>query len=139
MARALRKFESDQSDRSPVVSPDSKTRLIGWLVSYAENAKGTAHEIRAGRTIISSADLPGERLILLAQKDLDTPHLALMASPSHRVVAQDIFSQQGSFVVKGRNGAEQAISGPTEIEHGDWIRLGSKTRFQVCLIDSSAN
>jgi len=131
--------QSSTGQNSLAKAAASKTRLIGWLVSYADSAKGMAHEIRAGRTIISSEELPSEPLIIIEHRELDAPHLALMASPTHRLVAQDIFSQHGSIVVKGRNGSEQVINGPTEIEHGDWIRLGAKTRFQVCLIDGPEN
>lgn len=110
-------------------------RLIGWLVSYVLDQKGKSFEIRAGRTFISGKEIPGERQINLDLKDLATAHVVLNASPRHKVVVQDCFSPTGSYLV--RNGREQAeqISGPMEISHGDWIRLGGQFRFQVCLID----
>ncbi|MCB0309694.1 MAG: hypothetical protein KDD42_00580 [Bdellovibrionales bacterium] len=121
--------------KSKSVSNSKSNRLIGWLVSYAKDEKGTAHEIRAGRTIITSEDDQQSRIITIADADLSAPHLAMQASTKHSIMVQDIFSESGSFIVDGKSGAERAVSGPVELRHGDWIRVGATIRFQLCLID----
>lgn len=122
-----------EADNTPQANQDSK--LVGWLVSYALDSLGKAYEIRAGRSFISSERLPGQRVIRLPQKDISVLHLALNASPRHKVMVQDIFSAPGSYLTRSGQEQEQKIAGPVEIKHGDWLRLGSGARFQVCLIE----
>lgn len=110
-------------------------RLIGWLVSYGLDENGAAFEIRAGRSLISSSPLNDRGAITISEESIASPHLALSATNRHTVQAQDIFSPTGSYLVKGSTNEERKISGPVEVEHGDWIRVGEKTRLQVCLID----
>ena len=139
-SKALARTDDQQDTQSPRESSEQspRSRLIGWLVSYADDSRGAAHEIRSGRSFISSDELPNTRIITIAERDISSPHLALNASPRHRVMVQDIFSESGSYLIRGRSGDEIAVRGPTEIEHGDWIRVGAHTRFQVCLIDGQA-
>ena len=120
-----------------------ESRLVGWLVSYGLDDNGAAFEIRAGRSLISSAALSATATaaasehgtITIDEASIQAPHLAVSASNKHRVLVQDIFTNSGSFLVKGLNGEERKITGPVEVDHGDWIRVGESTRFQVCLID----
>jgi hypothetical protein len=114
---------------------DNTNRLIGWLVSYESDELGTAHEIRAGRTLISANGGSGPRIVTIAQDDISEPHLAINADASHEVLIQDIFSEAGSFLTKTDSKEETAVEGPISVSHGDWLRVGSTTRFQVCLID----
>lgn len=116
----------------------SGNRLVGWLVSYALDSKGRAYEIRSGRSFITANELPGQRGVTLADGTIECAHLALSASQRHKVMIQDIFSDSGTFVTKAGSPKETRVAGPMELEHGDWVRIGEKTRFQVCLIDGSA-
>lgn len=121
---------------------ESAGKLIGWLVSYAGNAQGQAHELRTGRFIVSSpagqAGNAEERLIAIEEQSVSAPHAAMNALPNHKLVVQDIFSQHGSYLTKANSAQETPITGPVEVGHGDWIRLGERTRFQVCLVDAPA-
>ena len=101
---------------------------------------GKAFEIREGRTLISARDegkgVKGQSpSITLEARDLSSPHLAMRGTKRHQLFAQDVFSEQGSFLSKADDNKEVPIEGPTELSHGDWIRLGGETRFQVCLIE----
>lgn len=109
-------------------------RLVGWLVSYQLDEQGAAYEIRAGRSFLSSKSMQGDKIITVAEPSVCSPHLALSASAKHRVVIQDIFSKHGSYLTRSGSRDEKEISGPVEVEHGDWIRVGERTRFQVCMI-----
>ncbi len=115
----------------------SGNRLVGWLVSYEMDKMGKAFEIRAGRTLISAENGKG-RFITVADTQLSSPHMAISASQKHRVLVQDIFSDDGSFLTRSDADKESPINSPIEVGHGDWIRVGAKTRFQVCLIDMPA-
>ncbi len=112
-------------------------RLIGWLVSYALDEKGVSFELRAGRFLVSSKEIDPGFTIVLNTDDISAPHLALSASPKHTLTVQDIFSEQGSFLVRKGSKEEIVIDGPVQVEHGDWIKIGKSNRFQVCLIDGN--
>jgi hypothetical protein len=115
------------------VSSDS--RLIGWLVSYAMNDRGTAYELRAGRYLVTSQDSDETRTISVQEETISSPHLAMNATNKHVLVVQDIFSEHGTYIVKADSGQEIPVTGPVAVNHGDWLRVGEKTRFQICLID----
>jgi hypothetical protein len=114
---------------------DTSQRLIGWLVSYAQNEQGKAHELRSGRYVFGSQRGQDERTITIEENSISTPLAALNALQAHRIIVQDIFSKGGSFLTKANTVQELPITGPVEVGHGDWIRFGDKTRYQVCLID----
>jgi len=119
---------------------DLENRLVGWLVSYALDQDGFTYEIRSGRTLIGSGKKNnGIRLLTLEENTISDPHLAMNASTKHRVYVQDIFSDAGSFIVRSASGREEDINGPVELKHGDWIKIGKNTRFQVCLIDGPSS
>jgi len=111
------------------------SRLVGWLVSYGLDDRGAAYEIRAGRLLISSAAASDVRTIAISERSVSSPHLAVSASTKHQVLIQDIFSEHGTFIRKAGSEREERITGPTSLDHGDWLRIGEKMRFQVCLID----
>ncbi len=117
-------------------SRDHIARLIGWLVSYEHNQLGESFEIRAGRTLVSSEDSEGERTLTLEADDICSPHSAMRASSTHRVMVQDVFSTHGTFVTRGGSRNEEKVSGPIEVKHGDWLRFGQNVKYQVCLIEA---
>ncbi len=111
-------------------------RLVGWLVSYGLDELGSAFEIRAGRSfIVARKSCCDGRTFDIDEDSISSPHLVMKATPKHKVMVQDIFSDNGSYITRCNSDKEQPITGPTEIRHGDWIRVGKSTRFQVCLID----
>ena len=112
----------------------TQERLVGWLVSYALNEMGYYYEIRSGRSLITSERAESIRLLTLEEDSVSAPHAALRATPKHKVMIQDIFSESGTYITKTDN-KEIPINGPMKLEHGDWIRVGKNSRFQVCLID----
>jgi hypothetical protein len=113
-----------------------RSRLVGWLVSYGLDSQGASYEIRAGRLFVSSAPAGDVRTISVSENTVSSPHLAVSASPKHQVLIQDIFSEHGTYLTKAGSDKEQKVSGPTLLSHGDWVRIGERTRFQVCLIET---
>ena len=113
-------------------------RLVAWLVSYAQEKKGTTFEIRTGRSLVSSDDLGSDRLLLVTGKGVSSPHAALSANTKHRILLQDIFTEHGTYITRSDSTEERKVSSPTELHHGDWIRVGEKIRFQVCMIDGTS-
>ena len=110
-------------------------RLIGFLISYADDKAGRHHELRVGRTLIGDGEANVDRTLGLSDDTISAPHLALNARESHELIVQDIFSDHGTYLLKSGTDNEIRLSGPTPVNHGDWIRVGKHRRFQVCLID----
>ena len=116
-------------------SSEPENRLIGWLVSYALDSKGFAFELRSGRVLISGDDSADTAALVLDEESVSSPHAALRGSPQHKLLIQDIFSEHGSYVIRAGTDKESPVNGPTKLEHGDWLKIGNSTRFQVCLIN----
>ena len=110
-------------------------RLVGWLVSYSLDDRGASYEIRAGRSFVTGPKASLARSYSVDDASISDPHMAVHADTSHSVLVQDIFSDNGSFITRAGSNNEEEISGPVQLAHGDWIRLGEHNRFQVCLID----
>ncbi|MCB0339485.1 MAG: FHA domain-containing protein [Bdellovibrionales bacterium] len=117
------------------IEPQPTGRLIGWLVSYGLEKDGYAHEIRSGRCLISSNNFRNQQVLLLNSQDVSNPHAALKASSKHTLFLQDVFSAHGTYLRRSDSQDEVAVEGQVDLRHGDWIRVGKNTRFQVCLID----
>lgn len=119
------------------IDRQNQNRLIGWLVSYALDEKGFSYKLIAGRTFIAQSKNSEIRTLSIDDDSISSPHLVLKAGNDNKLYAEDIFSDFGSFV-QHPNGDEEQIFGPTELSHGDWIRIGNDTRLQVCLIDGQS-
>jgi len=113
-------------------------KLVGWLVSFGLDAAGEYFELRSGRTLISANNSNDNSTITLSENSVSSPHMAVSASASHKLLIQDIFSRHGTYITKSDDKEETRLEGPTQVEHGDWIRIGQNTRFQVCLIDGAS-
>ncbi len=129
-----RKFR-ERSGRPYMEVIHNNSRLIGWLVSYAEEDMGQSYELRAGRYFISGDGQQEARTIVVKDEAISSPHIALNAGSQHTLQVMDIFSDHGTVVVRSGTNQEVPVTGPVQIEHGDWIRIANKKRFQVCLID----
>ena len=116
-------------------SSETEDRLVGWLVSYGLDDMGYSYELRAGRSLITSEPSNNMRVMTLSEESVSAPHAAIKATTKHKVMIQDIFSDQGSYIAKQGTDKEIPVHGPMKLEHGDWIRVGRGSRFQVCLIN----
>jgi len=113
---------------------DVPSRLVGWIVSYGISSRGSYYELREGRSFIGGGSIVGERNIAIDPKTLKAAHAAVTASALDGVLLQDIFSPGGTFVMRNGSSQEEQISNSVQLEHGDWVRFGDTTRFQLCLI-----
>ena len=113
----------------------SEGELVGWLVSYGLDENGLAHELRSGRSLISSNNETNDRCTIeVSEASIASPHAALGSIDNHRLVVKDIFSQSGTYVRRANSKNEEIVQDATPLSHGDWIRFGDSIRFQICLI-----
>src|SRR5438105_1464880 len=108
-----------QSDSA--TSSAEGNRLVGWLVSYGVDTQGAPYEVRSGRTLITADADTGKKSILVTDSAISSPHAAVRASSKHKVLVQDIFSENGTFLMRSGSSEETPITGPMGMDHGDWI------------------
>jgi hypothetical protein len=106
-------------------------RLFGWLVSYV-NPKGDAVELREGKFFVSRTSLKASDLIL-DDESVSTPHAMVSVSSSDGLRVQDLMSERGVFVRPQAGDSYQRVGDVTELQHGDWLRIGD-VEFLVSLI-----
>ncbi len=122
------KFSKSSNDSA------NQSRLVGWLVSYALDELGFSYPIMAGKSFIGKANCNNHPTLTVNDKSIETPHFVIKANTKHQVFAEDILSDAGSYL-QHEDETEERITGTVELKHGDWIRIGNNTKFQVCLID----
>ena len=121
-----------------LTSSQGDNRLVGWLISYALDEMGASFELRAGRSFITSEKKGDRHTISIQENSISQPHAALNALGQEKILFfQDVFSERGSFITRAGSPKEEQICGPIELKHGDWIRIGEATKFQVCLLKSA--
>lgn len=125
----------EESDFDQKRAGQTGGRLIGWLISYALDARGRAYEIRSGRILLAPKQINNQRVINLEGPGISLPHAVLHANKNHEVFIQDVFSENGTYVCHAGSDKEFSVEGPVQLQHGDWIRFGTETKFQICLID----
>ncbi len=110
-------------------------QLMGWLVSYGLDERGVSFELRTGRSFVTADRAASGRTVTIADRTVSSPHAAILVSREQPVLLQDVFSEQGTFLMRSGAGDEVRVTGPVELGHGDWVRFGKTVRFQVCLVN----
>ena len=108
--------------------------LVGWLVSFGGDRRGSAIEIRSGRFFVGRQRLRSTDLIL-SDETVSTPHCLVNASPGEGLMVQDLMSERGTSVRKSGSPNFTNCGEPVKLQHGDWIRFGN-FEVMVCLIPS---
>lgn len=108
--------------------------LVGWLVSYAGDRRGTAIELRSGKFFVGRQRLRGSDLVL-ADESISTPHCLVNAVAGEGLMIQDLMSERGTAVRKSGSQNFVNCSEPVKLQHGDWLRFGNY-EVMVCLIPS---
>jgi hypothetical protein len=106
--------------------------LVGWLVTYGPDGKGTSIELRGGKFFIGRQKLR-ENDMVIGDSALSTPHCLVVAEPGSSLQIQDLMSEQGTFIKK--QGAQNFIKVEdlVAIGHGDTLRFGAY-ELLVCLV-----
>ncbi len=99
--------------------------LIGWLVSFREDNKGRAVEIRSGRCFIGRGQLRNTDVVF-SHESISTPHGMLVASEGEGFSFQDLMSERGTYVLRsgGKGNDWSQVLNSTVLNHGDRVRFG---------------
>ena len=109
--------------------------LVGWFVSFMDDPKGEAEELRSGKFFIGRQQLRDDDMII--DKDgVSTPHCLVAVASDGSLKVQDLMSENGTLLRRADDDEFEAIGGETvDVEHGDKLRLGS-CEFTICLLPS---
>ncbi|MCC6933395.1 MAG: FHA domain-containing protein [Deltaproteobacteria bacterium] len=132
--KTMSQFNQTTNEAPRSVKAKTEGRLIGWLVTYLSDFRGAPIEIREGRFFIGGAKLRDTDLVL-ADESLSVPHCLVKAEGKDGLVMQDLMSEKGTFIKRQGASAYEAITMPTVIEHGDWIKFGDY-ELMACIVPS---
>jgi FHA domain len=109
----------------------SAGELIGWFVTYGENKKGEAIEVRSGRFFISSGKVREDDMIV-DHASISTPH-CLVKSGIDGIQIQDLMSEAGTFVRKAGSKDYLQLLESARLSHGDSVKFGDY-EVLVCIV-----
>ncbi len=107
---------------SPRMQP-ADGALVGWLVTFAEDQRGTAHELRAGRFFVGAERLRPTDLVI-SHNTVSTPQCLMVCDPDQGVTLQDLMSEGGTFVKRSDSREFERHSDQVQLRHGDRVRFG---------------
>ena len=106
--------------------------LLGWLVSFQQDAKGNSNEIRSGRFFIGKERLRKSDT-LIPDGGVSTPHCLVAASRHGGVKIQDLMSEQGTFIKRAGKEFFDRVNDIVVVAHGDCLKFGNY-EVLVCLL-----
>jgi len=131
--RALEPQRSEPIElRNPIPAPRPAPKLapkqavngalMGWLVSYAEDPRGVAREIREGRFFVGRDQLRPSDFVI-DHSTVSTPQCLVVCDPVAGVSIQDLMSEGGTNVTRGSRELDNH-SDQVHLENGDRVRFG---------------
>lgn len=123
------------NDKFSVVYSNS-SELIGFLVLVEKDLEAYSKyvELKKGRLIVTSIAPKGGDFLLINDDTVSPMHAVLRIADKNSIQILDQLSEQGSKVVKAKNGEVLELLGDkSTLEHGDLVSFGEFT-LKVCLI-----
>jgi hypothetical protein len=112
----------------------SNGSLVGWLVSFVEDGKGKAYELRDGRFFVGKESLRATDFVI-DHSSVSTPQCLVVCDSIGGVTIQDLMSERGTTVIRGSAGLDKN-SEQVRLENGDRIRFGDYEMLFVKLPQS---
>jgi hypothetical protein len=113
-------------------APKSDGKLVGWFVTFGENAQGESTEIRAGRFFLGRQKLRGNDYII-PHSSISTPHCMIVAGGGDALMIQDLMSEGGTQLKRAGESTYSPVTNAVSVHHGDWVRFG-QYEAMVCLL-----
>ncbi len=108
--------------------------LVGFLVSFDNDANGEFYVLRAGRLMVTSEVPSGGNYLFIDDETVSPMHAIVRIGEGGDIQVLDQLSECGSGVHRFETGEEVELSGDKcTLGHGDTIRFGKRS-FQVCLM-----
>lgn len=110
-------------------------KVLGFLVSYDEDEKGSYFPLQAGRMIITSeANGTGDHF-LVADKSVSPMHAIIRVSGDGKIQVLDQLSENGTRIQREHEEDLELSGDKGELRQGDIVSFGER-KYHVCLVQS---
>lgn len=124
----------EKSSKPEEIYWKNNTQLVGFLVSFDNESKGSYLELRVGRLIVTSKFEGSGNCLVLRDESVSPMHAIMRITWGNSVQVLDQLSESGTRIQRFGTGEEQFLSGEkSTLSHGDVIVFGDRS-FHVCLI-----
>jgi hypothetical protein len=108
--------------------------LVGFLVSYDHDPKGTYVELRTGRLIVSNQRESSSNCLVINDRIVSPMHAIMRVAAGGVIQVLDQLSESGTRVRRQGQGGEEFLSGEkTSLSQGDVVFFGDR-KFHVLLV-----
>jgi hypothetical protein len=112
----------------------SESPLVGFLVTYDHDPKGSYVELRQGRLIVSSQREDSGSCLVVAGESVSPMHAIMRVAPGGVLQVLDQLSETGTRVRHLGQADEEFLSGEkSALSHGDIVFFGDR-KFHVLLV-----
>jgi len=115
-----------------------RSKLVGFLVSYASDPMGSYIELREGRLLITNGQSSNESCLVIADETVSPMHAIMRISADGSILILDQLSEHGTRVQRAETGKEESLMGDkSAISHGDVVMFGD-CQYHVAVLGSTA-
>jgi hypothetical protein len=108
--------------------------LVGFLVSFDHNPRGSYVELRTGRLIVSSQREESGSCLVVPDPSVSPMHAIMRVASGGILQVLDQLSESGTRIIHSGSNKETFLSGEkTNVGHGDVVFFGER-KFHVCLV-----
>lgn len=112
----------------------TESPLVGFLVTYDHDPKGSYVELRQGRLMVSNAREESGSCLVVLGESISPMHAIMRVGPAGIVQVLDQLSESGTRVKHMGQTEEEFLSGEkSSVSHGDIIFFGDR-KFHVLLV-----
>ena len=117
----------------------SESPLIGFLVTYDHDPKGSYVELRQGRLMVSNQREESGSCLVVIGESVSPMHAIMRVAPGGIVQVLDQLSEAGTRVKHFGQSEEEFLSGEkSSVSHGDIVFFGDR-KFHVLLVVGEAD
>jgi hypothetical protein len=115
-----------------------ETKLVGFLVSYARDPRGSYVELREGRLLVSNAKVAGDSCLVIRHESVSPMHAIMRVAADGSILILDQLSERGTRIHRVDSDKEESLMGDkSTICHGDVVVFG-ECEYHVVILGSAA-
>lgn len=112
----------------------NESLLVGFLVTYDHDPKGSYVELRQGRLMVSNQREESGSCLVVIGESVSPMHAIMRVAPGGHVQVLDQLSESGTRVRHAGHSEEEFLSGEkSSLSHGDIVFFGDR-KFHVLLV-----
>lgn len=126
--------EEEMSNATERMHYKTKTKLVGFLVTYDGDPLGSYVELRSGRIIVTSEAEGNGNFFVVKDDSVSPMHAIMRVTEKGEVQVLDQLSENGTRVICADSGEEIQLSGEkSNVSHGDVIVFGDRS-YKISLV-----